>query len=72
MSSPAIVWMIVGLLTLAVTLAMLIALIRHLKVMGRAVGRFSDEVGPLAREISEQADRAAARAGRLPGGGRRP
>ena len=72
MSSAAIVWMIVGLLTLAVTLAMLIALIRHLMVLGRALGRFGDEVGPIAREITEGSDRASSRAQRIPGGHRRP
>jgi hypothetical protein len=71
MSPTAIVWMIVGLLTLALTLAMLIALIRHLLVLGRTVGRFNDEVAPVAREIAEQADRASARAQRVPGGRRR-
>jgi hypothetical protein len=68
MSTPALVWMIVGLLTLGVTIAMLIALIRHVFVLGRAVGRFNDEVGPVAREVTEQADRASSRAQRLPGG----
>jgi hypothetical protein len=72
MSSTAIVWMIVGLLTLAVTIAMLIALIRHVFVLGRAAGRFGDEVGPIAREITEQADRASSRAQRIPGDPRRP
>ena len=71
MSTPAVVWMVVGLLTLAVTIAMLIALVRHVFVLGRAVGRFNDEVGPVAREITEQADRATARTQRLPGGRRR-
>jgi hypothetical protein len=51
---------------------MLVALIRHVLVLGRALGRFGDEVGPIAREISQQADRASARAQRIPGGTRRP
>ena len=72
MSSTAIVWMIVGLLTLSATIVILIALIRHLMVLGRALGRFGDEVGPVTREISEQADRASSRAQRIPGGRRRP
>jgi hypothetical protein len=61
----------VGLLTLAVTIAMLIALIRHVFVLGRAAGRFNDEVGGIAKDISEQADRASSRVQAIPGGGRR-
>ena len=71
MSPPAIVWLVIGLLTLAVTIAMLIALIRHLLVLGRAVRRYGDEVSPLAREITEQADHASSRTQRIPGGRRR-
>lgn len=70
MSAPAIVWLVVGLLTLAVTIALLIALIRHLLVLGRAMRRFGDEVNPLAREIAEQSDRASSRTQRIPGGRR--
>jgi len=70
MSSPALVWLVIGLLTLMVTLAMLIALVRHIMVLGRAAGRFGEEVGPIAREISDGSDRAASRAQRIPGGRR--
>ena len=71
MSPSAVVWLVVGLLTLAVTIAMLIALIRHLVVLGRTLGRFGDEVNPLAREITEQADRATSRTQGIPGRPRR-
>ena len=59
MTGPAIVWLVVGLLTMTVVLALLIALIRHLLVLGRAAGRFQTEVGPIVQEITEQAYRAA-------------
>lgn len=72
MSTAAIVWMIVGLLTLAVTIAILIALIRHVLVLGRTVRRFGEEVGPVAREIGEQVDRASTHTQRIPGGTGRP
>jgi hypothetical protein len=71
MSTPAVVWMVVGLLTLTVTAAMAIALVRHLFVLGRAVGRLADEVGSLAREVGGEADRATRRIGRVPVAGRR-
>ena len=61
MTGPAVVWLVVGLLTITVVLALLIALIRHLLVLGRAAGRFQAEVGPVVQEITEQSDRAAAR-----------
>ena len=70
MSTPAIVCLVVGLLTLAVTIALLIALIRHLLVLGRAMRRFGEEVNPLAGEIAEQSDRASSRTQRIPGGRR--
>ena len=58
MTTTALVWLVVGLLSLVAVLAVLIALIRHLFVLGRAAGRFQDEVGPLTREIGELADRS--------------
>jgi hypothetical protein len=66
MTTTALVWLVVGLLSLVVVLAVLIALIRHLFVLGRAAGRFQDEVGLLTREIGELADSASGRSRRPP------
>ena len=75
MSSVVIVWLVVGLLSAAVTTAMLIALIRHVLVLGRAIGRFGSEISPIANEIAEQTQRAGDRsqrmAARSPSGSRR-
>lgn len=68
MTTPAIVWLVIGLVTAAAALAVLIALIRHLFVLGRALSRFQQEVGPVAGEIGAQAERASSRSGRRPGG----
>lgn len=65
MSLPAIVWLVVGLTTLIAVLATLIALVRHVLVLGRAARRFQDEVGPLAQGIASQGGRASGRAQRL-------
>lgn len=65
MSSPALVWLVVGLVTAVAVMAMLIALVRHVIVLGRAARRFQDEVGPLARDIASEGDRAAGRSQRL-------
>jgi hypothetical protein len=63
-TAPAIVWLVVGLVTTAAVLAVLIALIRHLFVLGRALARFQEEVGPVAAEIGAQSERASSRSGR--------
>ena len=70
MTTTALVWLVVGLLSLVAVLAVLISLIRHVFVLGRAAGRFRDEVGPLTREIGELADTASGRSRRPPGGAR--
>lgn len=65
MSGPAIVWLIVGLITTVAVSAMLIALVRHVIVLARALGRFQQEVSPIAQDIASAADRAATRAERV-------
>ncbi len=70
MTTTALVWIVVGLLSLVAVLAVLIALIRHLFVVGRAVRRFQDEVGPLTGEIGELADAASGRGRGMPRGPR--
>jgi hypothetical protein len=64
-SGPAIVWLIVGLITTVAVSAMLIALVRHVIVLARALGRFQQEVSPIAQDIASAADRAATRAERV-------
>lgn len=64
MSTPAIVWLIVALVTTVAVLAVAIALVRHVQVLARALGRFRDEVSPIATQIGAEGDRAAARAQR--------
>lgn len=65
MTTPAIVWLVVGLVTTAAALAVLIALIRHLFVLGRALTRFQQEVGPVAAEIGAAAEQASSRSRRM-------
>ncbi|HEX6230407.1 MAG TPA: hypothetical protein VF029_01685 [Actinomycetota bacterium] len=72
MSGPAIVWLVVGLVTAVAVLALLIALVRHVMVLARAARRFRDEVSPLARDIASEGDRAAGRSTRLSAGRDRP
>ena len=65
MTGPAVVWLAIGLLTTLAVLALLIALVRHLLVLWRSLGRFRDEVEPLAKEISALGERASERSERL-------
>ncbi len=51
-STTAVVWLVVGLVSTAALIAMLVALVRHVLVIGRAIGRFQEEITPIADEIS--------------------
>jgi hypothetical protein len=65
-------WFVLALVTTLVLAVIVVGLVRHAMVLGRAAQRFQDEVGPLGDEISGEADRASAHAARLrpPGLGR--
>jgi hypothetical protein len=62
MSGVAITWLVAGVVSTAAVLAVLIALVRHVLLLMRALGRFQREVSPLAAEIAAGADRASSRA----------
>ena len=61
-STTAVVWLAIGLVTLLAVAAMLVALVRHGLLVGRAAQRMNDEVSPITSEI--QAIRAASQARR--------
>lgn len=65
MSSVAIVWLVVGLTSTLAMLAVLIALVRHLMILTRALGRFQDEVKPVVEQISTESQRASDRTSRF-------
>jgi len=64
-SAPGIVWLTVGLVTFAALVAVLIGLARHVLLLARALGRFRDEVQPLAEELAAESARAGERAAGL-------
>ena len=64
-SAPSIVWIAVGLSTTLALVAMIAALARHLILLGRTVGRFRDEIEPLAQEIASETDRVSSRSAQL-------
>ena len=61
MSGPALVWLVVGLVSSVAMIAVLVALIRHVFVLGRALARFQEEVTPIASVISSEGVRAGSR-----------
>jgi hypothetical protein len=60
-----IIWFVIGIISTIAVLAFLMALIRHLLVLGRTAQRMRDELSPVVREISDEGGRASARASRL-------
>jgi hypothetical protein len=72
-TTPAIVWIVIGLVTTLAVVAMVIALVRHFILLGRTLSRFQEEVTPIAGEITAGGDRASTRMSKLqapPGGSR--
>ena len=65
MDSWLVVWFVIAIVATIAVLAFLVALIRHLLVLGRTARRLQDEVSPIAREISTEGARASDRASRL-------
>jgi hypothetical protein len=53
MSSVALVWLVVGLVSTAMVIAVLVGLIRHVLVLLRTVRRFGEEVSPIAQAIAQ-------------------
>ncbi len=67
MSAPVVVWLVVGLVSLMAVAAVLVGLVRHVLLLARTLGRFQEEVSPLAQEIAAESDRATSRTSAIPG-----
>ncbi|HSJ50879.1 MAG TPA: hypothetical protein VLA90_06275 [Actinomycetota bacterium] len=67
MSDVAVVWLVVAVVSTAAVAAVLVGLVRHVFVLVRALGRFRDEVSPLAEDIAALGRRTGGRSGRAPG-----
>ena len=65
MGTWLVVWFVIALVATIVVLAFLIALIRHILVLGRTARRMQDEVEPIVQEISSEGTRASDRVSRL-------
>ena len=65
MSTWLVVWFIVAIVSTAAVIACLVALIRHVLVLGRSARQLQEAVRPLADEIASEGQRASNRAGSL-------
>jgi hypothetical protein len=65
MSSWLVVWIALGAVTTLVVLAFVLALGRHVLILGRTARRFQEEVGSVADEIVAERARASEHADRL-------
>ena len=72
MSTWLIVWFIVAIVSTAAVIACLVALARHVIVVGRAAKEFQQAVQPLADAIGADGERASQRAASLQVPGRPP
>lgn len=68
MTTPAAVWIIVGVVSTLAIAVVLVGLIRHVLLLGRTLRRFQEEVQPIAEDIAAEGERASSRAGSLPTG----
>ena len=73
MSVPVAVSLILGIATAGLVLALLLALIRHMKVLTAALKRLQDELQPMIQDIQRGSGEAQEHMDRLnqlrPGGG---
>jgi hypothetical protein len=61
MSGPALTWLVVGLVSSIAMIAVLVALVRHVLVLGRALARFQQEVSTVASDVTSESARAGSR-----------
>ena len=71
MTTPAAVWIIVGLVSTLAVAVVLVGLVRHVFLLGRTLRRFQEEVQPIAEDIAVGRERASSRAAGLPTGAAR-
>lgn len=65
MSTWLVVWIVLGAVSTLALLALVLALGRHVLILGRTARRFQEEVGPIADEIAREGARASEHADRL-------
>jgi hypothetical protein len=66
-SVPVVVWLTVGLTSMAVLIVLTLGLVRQVKRLFRSVADFNEEVMPALLGMQQDAERARERAERLQG-----
>ena len=72
MSTWLLWWFVITILATAAVIAVLVALVRHVLLLGRTARRMQEEISPLADDISTGIAEAGAKAQSLQGPGRSP
>jgi len=67
-TTPAAVWIIVGVVSTLAIAVVLVGLVRHVFLLGRTLRRFQEEVQPIAEDIAAEGERASSRAAGPPTG----
>jgi Sec-independent protein translocase protein TatA len=65
MSVPAMVWLSVGLATILILLALVVGLVRQVRLLAQSLAQFQKEVRPILDQMRADAERAQERAERL-------
>jgi hypothetical protein len=65
MSTWLVVWIVLGAVSTLALTAFVVALGRHVLILGRTARRFQEEVGSIADEVAREGARASEHAGRL-------
>jgi hypothetical protein len=64
-SVPVVVWLTVGLATMAVLSVVMVGLVRQVSRLSRSISQFNREVQPVLLEMQRDAEQARERAERL-------
>jgi uncharacterized protein HemY len=55
-----VVWFVIAIVSTLAVLACLVALVRHVLILGRTVRQFQEEVQPIADDMAQEGQRAGA------------
>ncbi|HEY6567923.1 MAG TPA: hypothetical protein VI341_10445 [Actinomycetota bacterium] len=55
-------WFVIAILTTVAMVAFVVALVRHVLLLGRTARRMQEEISPIANEITAGVDRASSKA----------
>lgn len=65
MSTWLLVWFVIGIVTAVAMVAIAVALVRHVLLLGRTARRMQEEITPIANDITSGVDRASTKASSL-------